>query len=199
MYWWLMAAHSLLMAADQSKKRFKNECCEKEKLTMGLTQLRRVVTGHNEAGRAVVTDDAILTGKPIPTGESILLWSSVGIPVDNDDTVDGRDRPVGLTLHGGTVLRVIDLLPGKRSALHRTNSIDFGIVMSGVIELELDDGAITSLEAGSIVVQRGTIHAWRNPSKDTIARIAFVLIDALPATFDGRPLPAILPGSAHAK
>ena len=160
---------------------------------MNLTPLRRIVTGHDADGRAVVTDDALLTGVPIPTGESTLVWTSTGLPVDNDDATDGRDRTVGLTLSGGTVLRIIDMLPGKRSPLHRTNSLDYGIVISGVIELELDDGALTTVEAGAIVVQRGTIHAWRNPSADTAARIAFVLVDATPVTVNGEPLPAIMP------
>jgi len=166
---------------------------------MSLPPLRRIVTGHDAAGRAVVTHDTLLTRAPIPTGESTLVWTTAGLPVDNDDTADGRDRQVGLTLPGGTVLRIIDMQPGKRSPMHRTNSLDYGIVISGSIELELDGGAVTRVEAGQVVVQRGTIHAWRNPSTDTPARIAFVLIDATPATVAGEPLPAILPGAAHPK
>ena len=168
---------------------------------MNLNPLRRVVTGHDAAGRAVVTHDALLAPLPIPSGDAAftLLWATATLPVDNDDATDGRDRAVGLTLPGGTVLRIVDLLPGRRSAMHRTHSLDYGIVMSGVIELELDDGAITRVEAGSVIVQRGTIHAWRNPSADTPVRVAFVLIDAKPATVGGEPLPAILPSRAAAK
>ena len=77
--------------------------------------------------------------------------------------------------------------------MHRTNSLDYGIVLSGSIELELDDGAVTLIEEGSIIIQRGTIHAWRNPSADTPVRVAFVLLDAIPVTVDGTPLPDILP------
>ena len=168
---------------------------------MNLNPLRRVVTGHDAAGRAVVTHDALLAPLPIPSGDAAftLLWATATLPVDNDDATDGRDREVGLTLPGGTVLRIVDLLPGRRSALHRTSSLDYGIVMSGVIELELDDGAVTRLEAGAVIIQRGTIHAWRNPSADTAARIAFVLIDATPATVRGAALPVILPGPASAR
>jgi quercetin dioxygenase-like cupin family protein len=168
---------------------------------MSQPPLRRVVTGHNDSGRAVVTDDALLTPLPSPNGDAAftLVWTTTGLPVDNDDATDGRDRTVGLSLQNGTVLRIVDLLPGKRSAMHRTNSIDYGIVISGVIELELDDGAITRVEAGAVIVQRGTIHAWRNPSLDTPVRVAFVLIDATPATVCGAPLLAIMPNAAHAK
>jgi quercetin dioxygenase-like cupin family protein len=172
---------------------------EDDKMTS--TPLRRVVTGHDAAGRAVVTDDSLLTPLPGPTGDAAftLVWTSAGLPVDNDDAADGRDRAVGLSLPGGTVLRVVDLLPGRRSAMHRTNSLDYGIVLSGSIELELDDGAITRVEAGEVIVQRGTVHAWRNPSPDTTVRVAFVLIDAKPATVGGVPLPAIMPGPARAR
>jgi quercetin dioxygenase-like cupin family protein len=166
---------------------------------MSQNTVRRVVTGHDATGRAVVTHDTRLTGRPIPTGDSTLVWTTVDLPVDNDATADGRDREVGLSLPGGTVLRVLDMLPGRRSAMHRTNSLDYGIVLSGTAELELDDGAVTRVEAGDVVVQRGTIHAWRNPSTDTVVRIAFVLIDATPATVGGAPLPEIMPGPARAK
>jgi len=164
---------------------------------MTTSPLRRVVTGHDAAGRAVVIHDSLLTPQPNATGASALalVWTSEGLPVDNDDASDGRDRKVGLTLPNGTVLRIVDVLPGRKSAMHRTNSLDYGIVISGPIELELDDGAVTTLEAGALCVQRGTIHAWRNPSADTVARIAFVLIDAKPATVKGEPLPVILPSA----
>lgn len=164
---------------------------------MTTTPLRRVVTGHDANGRAVVTHDTLLTPQPNATGASALalVWSSTGLPVDNDDASDGRERKVGLTLPNGTVLRIVDVLPGRKSAMHRTNSLDYGIVISGAIELELDDGAVTLLQAGDLCVQRGTIHAWRNPSATTTARIAFVLIDATPATTNGEPLPVILPSA----
>jgi quercetin dioxygenase-like cupin family protein len=106
---------------------------------------------------------------------------------------------VGLTLPGGSVLRVVELLPGKRSAMHRTNSLDYGIVLTGAIELELDDGAVTLIEAGSIIIQRGTMHAWRNPSAETPARVAFVLLDATPATVNNAPLPDISPRAGVSK
>jgi quercetin dioxygenase-like cupin family protein len=168
---------------------------------MTTTPIRRIVTGHDAAGRAVIIDDNVLNATSIPSSDALftLVWTTATAPVDNDDATDGRDRAVGLTLPGGSVLRVVDMLPGKRSVMHRTNSLDYGIVLSGRVELELDDGAVTVVEEGSIVIQRGTIHAWRNPSAQTSARIAFVLLDASPATVDGKPLPDLLPGAAAAK
>lgn len=168
---------------------------------MNPIPMRRVVTGHDSNGRAVVTDDQLFDPKPGANGAAAftLLWTADGMPVDNDDASDGRERNVGLSLPGGTVLRIVDLMPGKRSAFHRTNTLDYGIVMSGVIDLELDDGVTTRLDVGAVIVQRGTIHAWVNPSADTIARVAFVLIDAKPATVNGVALPERLPGSTPAK
>ncbi len=163
--------------------------------------IRRIVTGHDPSGRAVVRTDEHLPGTQSPTGDAAftLVWTTATAPVDNDDETDGRDRAVGLSLQGGSVLRIVDLLPGRRSAMHRTNSLDYGIVLSGSVELELDDGAVTTVNAGEIIVQRGTIHAWRNPSTDNTVRMAFVLLDATPATVDGVPLPEKSPRAGVSK
>jgi quercetin dioxygenase-like cupin family protein len=92
------------------------------------------------------------------------------------------------------------MLPGRASPMHRTNSIDYGIVLSGEIELELDDGVKTVVGAGGIVVQRGTIHRWRNPSPTVPCRIVFVLIEAPPVRIAGEPLPELQPaGHASAR
>jgi quercetin dioxygenase-like cupin family protein len=164
---------------------------------MPIDQVRRVVTGHDAAGRAVITADGLLDSTPTPAGASrlTLVWTTSGLPVDNTDPTDGRDRDVGLALAGGSVLRVVDLLPGKSAPMHRTSSLDFGIVIAGQIELLLDDDVVTRLDPGDIVVQRGTIHGWRNPSEDTTSRVAFALLDATPVSVNGVPLPDIHPGA----
>lgn len=155
--------------------------------------IRRVVTGHDGAGKSLVISDSDIPGRAIPGGRAnfALIWKTVVSPVDNDDDTDRAAEPTGLTEAGGSVLRVVDLPPGSKSPLHRTSSLDYGIVISGDVDLELDDGAIVSLNAGDIVVQRGTIHAWINRGT-TIARMAFVLLDALPATAGGRELPPVM-------
>jgi uncharacterized cupin superfamily protein len=61
--------------------------------------------------------------------------------------------------------------------MHRTESVDYGIVVFGEIVLVLDDGSRTHLKAGDVVVQRGTDHAWENPSETSPARMAFILLD----------------------
>lgn len=157
--------------------------------------VRRIVTGHDERGRAVIGSDERFEPTPIPSGDAAfcLVWTAPDLPVDNNDPVDGRDREAGLTLKGGSVIRVTDIYPGEASPFHRTNSLDYGIVLSGALELELDDGARTLLGPGDIVVQRGTMHLWRNPSPTETCRIVFVLTEATPVAVNGRPLDALHP------
>ncbi len=157
--------------------------------------VRRIVTGHNADGKAVFRSDDLLPVTPIPSGDAnfSLIWTTATVPADNNDETDGRLREAGLTLHQGSVIRIVDMLPGGASPMHRSSSIDYGIVLSGTVELELDDGAVTTAHAGDIIVQRGTLHLWRNPSETDICRIAFVLIEAAPVQVGGVPLPDVEP------
>ncbi len=153
-------------------------------------KIRRVVTGHTKEGVAVFRSDDTFETKPIPTGDAAfaLIWTTANVPADLNDETDGRERDAGTTLNGGSVIRVVDMLPGAQSPFHRSSSIDYGIIMSGEIELELDNGVIKTLGPGDIVVQRGTIHLWRNPSETDVCRIVFVLTEAKAFEVDGSPL-----------
>ncbi|EZP71043.1 Cupin [Sphingomonas paucimobilis] len=156
----------------------------------GLPPVQRVVTGHDENGRAMFKSEDVSPTRMIPSGDAafLLLWTTSTVPADNNDETDGRERDAGLTLNQGSVIRIVDMLPGKESPMHRTNSIDYGIVMKGEIELELEDGRKKMIREGGIVIQRGTNHLWRNIS-DKPCRIAFVLIEAPAYVHDGQPLP----------
>lgn len=155
----------------------------------GLPPVQRVVTGHDEHGRAVFRSDEEFATRMIPSGDAAftLIWTTATVPADNNDETDGRLRDAGLTLNEGSVIRVVDMLPGKESPLHRTNSIDYGIVLKGEIELELDDGRKTVVREGGIIVQRGTNHLWRNTTSE-VTRIAFILIEAPAYLHNGVPL-----------
>jgi len=157
--------------------------------------VRRVLTGHDAAGRAVVYADEGIPMKILPGGDAgfALLWTTLSVPADNNEEIDGGARDVGLAIDEGTVLRVVDMMPGRSSPMHRTNSVDYGIVLSGMVELLLDDGSVTKVRQGEVIVQRGTLHAWRNPSDSEVCRIAFVLVGATPATIAGQRLPPIEP------
>jgi quercetin dioxygenase-like cupin family protein len=158
--------------------------------------IRRIVTGHDRKGRAVFRSKDVLETEVIPGGDAAFatIWSTAEVPVDLNDETDGRKRDVGLTLNGGSVIRVVDMLPGGASPMHRTNSIDYGIVLSGQVELELDDGVVETCSAGDVIVQRGTIHLWRNPSDTEPCRIVFVLTEARgPYLHEGLPLEELKP------
>lgn len=157
--------------------------------------VRRIVTGHDAAGKAVFRSDDLLPVEPIPSGDAAfsLVWTTASVPADNNDETDGRLRDAGLTLHQGSVIRIVDMVPGGTSPMHRSSSIDYGIVLSGAVELELDGGAVTTAHAGDIIVQRGTVHLWRNPSASETCRIVFVLIEAAPVAIDGVALKDINP------
>ena len=160
-----------------------------------LPPIRRVVTGHDPDGRAILRDDDLFATQNIPSGDAAfaLLWTTATVPADNNDETDGRTRDAGLTLNQGSVIRIVDMLPGGSSPMHRSNSIDYGIILSGRVELEVDDGIKTLLGPGDIVVQRGTVHLWRNPSTTETCRIAFVLIEASAYHHAGVALPEIHP------
>jgi quercetin dioxygenase-like cupin family protein len=87
----------------------------------------------------------------------------------------------------GTVIRITELQPGTTGFMHRTETLDYAILMSGECDLELDSGEVVKLRAGDIVVQRGTMHAWINRGAGP-CRFAFVLIDAKPAEAGGHEL-----------
>ena len=153
-------------------------------------QFRRVVTGHDETGRAVVKIDEIAQNlvSSRPGATASVVWTTQGFPVDNTGNEDQGRRPTGTTLDNGTVFRVLELAPGASPRNHRTDSIDYAVVMAGEIDMELDDATV-HLKAGDVLVQRGTIHNWVN--RGTVpCVIAFVLIAAKPVEVGGRVLHA---------
>lgn len=155
-------------------------------------KIRRVVTGHDPAtGDAVVAIDETCTDlRSRREGvQSTVIWSTAGFPVDNDDPADGAARELGTTHENGTVFRVVRYAPGVVPRRHRTDSVDYAVVIEGCIDMELDGQTVT-LRAGDVLVQRGTIHNWVNHGPGTCT-IAFVLVSAHPARPGGRPLEAV--------
>ena len=152
--------------------------------------LRRIVTGHDANGHAVVKIDEIsknLTSAR-PGSTSCVVWTSESFPIDNTGDADEGLRKVGTTLKNGTVFRVVEFAPGVAPRVHRTDSVDYAVVMSGEIDMELDD-SVVHLKAGDVLVQRGTIHNWVNRGTEACV-IAFILIDAKPVEVGGKVLHA---------
>jgi quercetin dioxygenase-like cupin family protein len=154
-------------------------------------KVRRVVTGHDASGRAVVKIDAIAKNisSRRPGASSTVIWSTDSFPVINEGDDDQGQRKTGTTLENGTVFRVVRYEPGVAPRRHRTDSVDYAVVMAGEIDMELDGETVT-LRAGDVLVQRGTVHNWVNRGKD-VAIVAFVLITAKPVTAGGKTLAAI--------
>jgi quercetin dioxygenase-like cupin family protein len=154
-------------------------------------QIRRVVTGHTENGRAKVEIDEVATNviSNRAGASSCVVWSTKGFPVDNDGFADPTKASFKTTVDNGTVFRIVRYEPGVTPRNHRTDSIDYAVVMSGAIEMELDDGVVVTLKAGDVLVQRGTIHNWVNRDPE-VCVIAFVLVSAKPVTANGKPLSA---------
>jgi len=153
-------------------------------------QVRRVVTGHDATGRAVAKSDEIAQNliSTRPGATSCVVWTTEGFPVDNDGEADQGLRSVGTTLDNGTVFRILELAPGVSPRNHRTDSIDYAVVMSGEVDMVLDETTV-HLKAGDVLVQRGTIHNWVNRGTEPCV-IAFVLISAKSATAGGKVLRA---------
>ena len=172
--------------------------------------VRRVVTGHDGAGRSIVQEDGpparvvTLGGDGGTTFHE--LWSTRATPAPID-RASGEPSEPGISLlppRGGTRIRILDIPPDDGSVaalpreavralfeaigaghaltedpphplMHRTETVDYGIVLEGELVLILDESE-TIVRAGDVVVQRGTSHAWANRSQAN-ARIAFILID----------------------
>ncbi len=154
-------------------------------------KIRRVVTGHNAEGKAIVQIDELASNvRPLrPGADASVIWTTRGFPIDNAGTADESRRQVATSAHDCTVFRVIEYAPGVGPRNHRTDSIDYAVVISGEIDMELDDAEV-HLKAGDVLVQRGTIHNWVNRGSEPCV-IAFVLIGAKPVQAGGRTLEAV--------
>jgi quercetin dioxygenase-like cupin family protein len=140
---------------------------------------RRVVTGHDEHGVSVfAADGPVPMVRTAPDGALFCeIWSTDAMPApiaaaEPDPTLTAVTVPPP---PNGTKIRINALPPGAVSPVHRTQTVDYGIVLDGEVVLVLDDSE-TVLRAGDVVVQRGTNHRWENRSAQT-ARMAFVLVD----------------------
>lgn len=88
-----------------------------------------------------------------------------------------KSQTLGLVNPGGSVCRIVDFAPGYECIMHRTQSIDYGVVLEGSVEMVLDSGERSTLGRGDVAVQRATMHSWKNVSEKEWARMLFVLQD----------------------
>ena len=141
---------------------------------------RRIVTGHDASGKSVVLSDGPAP-KSLDIGSAWFheTWITEGMPAPiAAEEPEPTDRPVRVPPPAnGVGVRFTEMAPGAESPMHRTETVDVGIVLEGETWLLLDDGSETRVGVGDAVVQRATNHAWANRS-DRPSRMVFVLVDA---------------------
>lgn len=141
------------------------------------TAIRRVVTGLDAEGRSCV----ILDGPLVPLGEtSGLAWLTEAIPADNSGSGDCPHGPFSFDLMhaGGSICMVNEYRKGVGEFWHATDTIDYIVMLSGEVVLQLETGEVT-LRAGDFLVDRGVVHSWRN-DRDEPARALIVVLPANP-------------------
>ncbi|KAJ4030164.1 hypothetical protein NW761_011836 [Fusarium oxysporum] len=133
-------------------------------MTSPLPPLRRIVTGHNDAGPATVKYDDKATAKIVPHDAALRsLWITDFSPADLSSPGDNADAEVRI-INNGSIFRIVDFPPRSSGHMHRTISIDYVIVQKAAVVLVLDDGSKTPVGEGDVVVQQGTMHGWDNPT-----------------------------------
>lgn len=177
---------------------------------MTLSTVRRIVTGHNSQGKAVIASDGappkIIELKAVPGTVFYEIWNTNASPAPIDNGDDPTLRQLQLhPMPQGSIIRIVDIPPdaiqneisaadiaagfaqigaagatthnndSPHKLMHRTETIDYGILLAGEIWLVLDEGE-TKLSPGDIVIQRGTNHAWSNRTNEP-ARMLFILLD----------------------
>jgi len=151
---------------------------------MANEPIRRVITGHdgNNVAKVILEGPAMNTKRPRDGVASTLMWCSDRMPVDI--AVGANVEDMGARILGtappenGSRFIVMEFAPGIASEMHRTETIDFIVMLEGEIDMDMDDSTV-KLRAGDTMVQRGTNHAWVNRGK-VPARMAIVLLDAKP-------------------
>lgn len=154
---------------------------------------KRVVTGYDDQGKGVI--QVVDQGKwtEVQGGKAMwnVMWSTTTFPIDsvNDDALqrEKEEKVMSLSLPNGTVLRMVDRAPGTQSAMHRSQTVDYGVVLEGEMEMVMDSGQSVVLRPGDVCIQRGTWHQWRNTTSKW-NRMIFVLMDAEPLAVGGKLL-----------
>ena len=169
-------------------------------VSTGLPGLHRHITGHDQNGKAIVhaSDPALWS----PLFNNAMAFnvgyttSQFPPQMSGDADVTAHQKVmsqgnIGLTNPNGTVCRFVDFGPGSiapEPLMHRTQSLDYGVVIEGEVEMILDSGETRIMGRGDLAVQRGTNHAWRNTSDTEWARMMFVLQASEKVMVNGKEL-----------
>jgi quercetin dioxygenase-like cupin family protein len=168
----------------------------------GFRAPSRHITTHDDKGASKFLPDQIVSSDAIwmefsPEIFSTMLWGTTSSPAQISDEADvkaytsGTLKPTDIVTPNGTNMRFFDFAPGFKSQMHRTDSIDFSVVLAGTIENEVESGETRVGKPGDVFVQRGTNHLWRNPSDTEWTRMCFFVVAADPVVVNGKVLEAI--------
>jgi len=139
-----------------------------------LPPMRRVVTTHNNRGRAIISWDSHIATEVLPHGVGALIWKSDMNPADVNSP-DDQDLVEDAFVNNGSTVRIVDLPPRTAGKLHRSLSLDYIIIQKGAMVLTLDDGSRTVKNQGDFVVQQATMHGWSNESDDWARMLCIML------------------------
>ena len=141
--------------------------------------VRRIVTTHTADGRSRVGSDAVIEAQPgkMQAGVSVAnLWLNDMPP--RLDGADPRAKPFPLLPQdGGALFRVLELAPGATPMMHKTETLDYVVVLKGEVAMLLEDGTELQLRPHDVMIQRATVHGWANRGTEP-CRFATVVIDA---------------------
>ncbi|MCJ1350394.1 MAG: hypothetical protein MMC33_000375 [Icmadophila ericetorum] len=164
-----------------------------------LPAVNRYITTHNEEGKAIFHPSTTAPWAALsPSTGFNLIYTTSSVPAELSNEGDiqkhkeaSASGKLGFTCPGGSLLHFVDTAPmaaGETPFMHRTQTIDYGIVIMGEVELILDSRETRIMKPGDVVVQRATMHAWRNTSKTEWARMAFVQLEAEKVKIGGKEL-----------
>jgi hypothetical protein len=143
-------------------------------------KVRRIITSHNAQGKAVVGIDDVVESRPGIMDKNVsnaFVWSTASMPCDANQP-DPRLGKIELAPgRDGTIFRVLELPPGCPAHMHKTETVDYVIMLEGECDMILDDGAEVHMNQGDMMVQNATYHGWTNRSSKP-CKIVFVLMDA---------------------
>ena len=167
-------------------------------LSTNLPGVTHYITGHDTStGKAIVQSTRPGSWVPILKGANAfnVVYTTSEFPASLNDDKDLKahdelmaSKKLGLVNPNGTVCRIVDFAPGKDPMMHRTQSLDYGVVLEGSMEMSLDSGETSLMQRGDVAVQRATMHGWRNPSTTEWARMLFVLQECQAVVIDGKSL-----------
>ncbi|KAJ9203783.1 hypothetical protein DTO164E3_2137 [Paecilomyces variotii] len=166
-----------------------------------LPLIHRYITTHSKEGESVFVSTSqfpeCIPARPAgEDGDLALLYATASCPVQPHDEYDVAlydeylHTPQGLVPPTGSVIRTIDLRPGKVTPMHRTVSLDYGVLLEGEVDLILDSGQKRIMRRGDVIIQRGTAHSYRNRSQTEWCRMVFVFLPMEQITVAGKTLDA---------